>query len=184
MDIVIPKRAEPSNPYLDRIKLVEGDITAQEVDAVVSVIPQDLEYRGSLNDSLLEAAGEQLDDFILENVYKPRLGDVYAVPGFDLPCKFLIFSIVPVRDNDFDRVDRDLLGACRKALEMAKSMDLATVAFPPIVSGKNGFPKQRAARLIVRGIVERLDDSFKEVRIVCPDQRSHDIFKERLGVTG
>ncbi|MCK5285094.1 MAG: macro domain-containing protein [Alphaproteobacteria bacterium] len=180
MDIIIPKRKEPSNPYLNRITLVKGDISAQNVDAVVSIIPKSLEYHGSVNASLLEAAGEQLDEFILNNVYRPRSDDIYVVPGFNLPCKFLIFCIVPEWRNDFDRKDRDLLAACRGAIEMAQNKDMDVIAFPPLASGKNAFPKKRAARLIIRGISDRLDGTLKEVRIVSPDQNSYDIFKERL----
>src|SRR5262245_27765312 len=106
MDIVITDRSRRSNPYLNRITLVEGDITRQKVDAIVTFLPLSLEYRGEINAGILVGAGEQLDKFILENIYKPKVGDVYTVPGFNLPCEHIFFCIVPIKRLDMDRPDK------------------------------------------------------------------------------
>lgn len=177
---MIPKDSLPSNPYLDRVKLVEGDIIEQDVDAVISVIPQNLEYSGSLNNSLMKGAGERLDNFVVEHFYRPFPGDVYAIPAFNLPCKYLIFAVLPTRKDDLSVTDKHLIGSCRKAIEMAQSMDLDSIAIPPIASGKKGFPKPKAARLIIRAIAERINQDIKEVRVVCPDRETLEIFHERL----
>jgi O-acetyl-ADP-ribose deacetylase (regulator of RNase III) len=180
MALYVSEGARSSNPYLKRITVVQGDITAQAVDAIVTVIPTTLEYRGALNAGILAKAGEKLDRFVLENIVRPRSGDVYAVPGFQLPCKHILFAIVPVWKNDFDRYDRDLVNACRKAMELARGMSLKTVAFPPVGSGKRGFPKARAARLIVEGISSRITADIDEVRIVCQTKATMRLFKDRL----
>lgn len=163
---------------------MEGDIIAQDVDAIVTLIPQTLEYRGEINEALLKAAGTQLDDFVLENVISPRIGDVYSIPGFNLPCRHIIFCIVPVWRTDFDRQDRLLRNACRRAMERVGNMGLRSVAFPPLASGRNGFPKPRAARLIVKGIADRLGPDMQEVRIVCRQTSTIKVFKERLITMG
>ncbi|MCC6598194.1 MAG: macro domain-containing protein [Alphaproteobacteria bacterium] len=180
MDSFISEPISPSNPYLNRIKVVQGDITRQNTDAIVTVIPQTLEYRGMLNAAILEGAGTQLDKFILEHIVMPRTGDVYAVPGFNLPCKHIIYCIVPIWKDDFDRHDRDLTKACRKAVELARSMRLRSLAFPPIGSGQRGFPKARAARLIVEVIASRLSADIDEIRIVCRTKTTMQHFKDRL----
>ena len=171
-----------SNPYLNRIRVVQGDIAAQEVDAVVTLLPQNLEYRGDLNSSLREAAGAELDQYVAENVYRPRAGDVYVLPGFNLPVKHIICAISPVWKTDFDREDRHLLNVVRKSMEQAKALSIKTLAFPPIGSGGRGFPKARAARLILQGISDRLDKSFDEVRIVCRTPKTKQIFADRLDI--
>jgi O-acetyl-ADP-ribose deacetylase (regulator of RNase III) len=181
---VISEAIGRSNRYLSNIKLVRGDITHQDVDAVVTLMPQDLEYRGELNAALLRGAGEQLDRFLLDNIVKPRPGDIYAVPGFNLPCRHVFFCIVPRWRTDFDREDRELLNACRKAMEMARAMSLSSIAFPPLGSGAHGFPKKRAARLIVQGIVDRLNDDLQDVRIVCQTAETLGLFRERLWPMG
>jgi O-acetyl-ADP-ribose deacetylase (regulator of RNase III) len=180
MDIVITEQGSPSNPYLDRVKLVQGDITAQDADAIVTMIPHTLEYHGEINMALLKAAGTQLDHFLLENIYKARAGDVYAVPGFNMACGHIFFCVVPYWKDDFDRHDKYLVNSARKAMETARAMNLRTLAFPPLASGKHGYPKPRAARLMMQGIADRLDETVEEIRIVCRSETTLEIFRERL----
>jgi O-acetyl-ADP-ribose deacetylase (regulator of RNase III) len=180
MDIVITDPNRRSNPYLNRITLVQGDITRQDVDAIVTFIPQNLEYRGAINTVILREAGKKLDDFVLENIFRPRVSDVYTVPGFNLPCAHIFFCIVPIRRLDTDRPDKYLVNACRKAMETANAMGLRTIGFPPLGSGKQGFPKPRAARLMLQGISDRLDGTLEEVRIVARTEKTLSVYKERL----
>ena len=184
MDKVIPEAGGASNPYLSRITAVTGDITTQDVDGIITLIPQNLEYRGSINESILQAAGQRLDDFVLENIYRPRFGDVYAVPGFNMPCKHILFCIMPLRKTGFDREDKHLLIACRKAMEMARAMSLTRIAFPPLACGKKGYPRARAARLIIQAILERMDETLEEVRLVCPEDTTLKVFTDRLNAYG
>ena len=65
-------------------------------------------------------------------------------------------------------------------METANAMGLRTIGFPPLGSGKQGFPKPRAARLMLQGILERLDGTLKEVRIVARTEKTLDVYKERL----
>ena len=173
-----------SNPYINKIKLVLGDISKQDVGAVVTLIPKSLEYKGNINAALLKGAGEELDKFILDNIYQPKAGDVYAVPSFNLPCQNLIFAVRPEWRSDFDREDKHLVMCVRKSIVLSKCMLIKTIALPPLASGKGGFPKPRAARILIQSILDRLDDSVDEVRIVCPDQKTYDIYKERLIAKG
>jgi O-acetyl-ADP-ribose deacetylase (regulator of RNase III) len=174
----------PSNPNLSLIKLTTGDITAQTVDAIVTLIPQNLEYRGSINTAILKAAGEKMDEFLLENIYRPRPGDAYAVPGFGLPCKNILFCVVPVWRSELDRDDKHLLIAVRKAMELARAMSLKTIAFPPLGAGKKSYPPARAARLMIQGITERIDEGFHEIHITCRDKDTMYHYRERLLSTG
>jgi O-acetyl-ADP-ribose deacetylase len=177
---VISEPGNPSNPYLNRIRLVHGDITAQDTHAIVSVLPHSLEYKGTLNTAILERAGEKLDEFVLEHIFKPCAGDIYAVPGFNLPCRHILFTILPKWTSEFDREDRHLLIACRKAMEITRAMCLSSVSFPLLAAGRKGYPPQKAVRLIVQAIVERLDDNFSEVRIVSQDEKTLGLFRKRL----
>ena len=180
MGLFIAEAVQASNPYLDRIELVQGNIAAQEMDAVVTLLPQTLEYRGSVNKAIQRCAGQGMDKFLRQNVVNPQVGDVYAVPGFEMGCRNVFFAIVPVWKDEWDRHDRQLLNATRKAMELARRMSLRSIAFPPIGSGQKGFPKERAARLILQGITDRLDDDFEKVRIVCQRPETMQIFEKRL----
>lgn len=180
MGKVIPDQKAASNPYLNRIKVVQGDITDQDVDCIAALLPQSLEIRGSINNALIEKAGHDLDEFILEHIYQPHAGDVYAVPGFNLPCRNIIMAVRPNWRADFEREDKHLVMCVRKIMVLAKCMLQTRIAFPPLASGKHGFGKSRAARLLIQGIIDRLDEPMAEVRIVCPDKETLDIYTERL----
>ncbi|MGB4057370.1 MAG: macro domain-containing protein [Alphaproteobacteria bacterium] len=184
MTLVITDPKKASNPYLDRIRMVRGSIAEQGTEAIVTFIPQSLEYRGEINAAILKGAGERMDRFVLDNIYKPRIGDIYTVPGFDLPCDHIFFCIVPIKRSDIDRPDRYLLNACRRAMETASMMGLKTISFPPLGAGRRGFPKPRAARLILQAISERLDENIEEVRIVARTDKTLDIFRERFRSIG
>lgn len=184
MNIVIAPSGRASKPFLDRIHLVKGDVTAQEVDAMAMVVPQSLDFKGRLNERYHEASGVGLGDFILENIYKPRVGEVYALPAFGLPAKHLFLGVMPNIRTDFDFNDSDLSNVVRRMMELARCMLLTSIAFPPIASGKGGFPKPRAARLICKGIVDRLEENIEDVRIVCDTDDVIEIFKGKLEVLG
>ena len=185
MTRVVPDRGRRSNGHLKgRITLVKGDITKQDdVEAVVSTICPDLEIGGTLNTSLIAAAGEQLDDFILEHIYKPRPGDVFSVPGFDLSAKHIIFAVLPSWRAGFDLEDRMLLRCYRGAMEEAYRLRVKKIAFPALGTGRRiVFPAKRAARLAVQAVIERLNFQIEEVRFVCKNDTIYDAFKDRLGI--
>lgn len=164
-----------------RIVIVRGDITQQsDVDAIVSTIMTDMDADGSLNQSLIAAAGHAFDEFILDNIYKPRPGDTFVVPGFALPVKNVIFVVTPVWRDDFDKEDVYLLRCYRHAMEMAQNMGLKKIAFPALGTGRRGYSLDRAVRLALQGIMDRMHEDFAEVRIVCNDDRIFEAFIERL----
>lgn len=172
-----------THPYLQHIRLVEGDIAAQDVDAIVSLIPQNLEYSGRINTRLMQASQANLDGFILDNIYQPLVGDVYAVPGFALPARHIIFAVRP-NWEDWNREGKDLVLCCRKAMVLAKCMLLSRIAFPPLACGKEGFPPERAAKFLIAGILDRLDERIREVRIVVPDAALYKVYLDRLVAMG
>lgn len=184
MDIVISNSGQGRKPFLNKIKLVEGNIVDQQVDAIVTVIPKNMEHVGSLNAAIFAAAGHKLDEFMLENIYKPKVGDVYAVPGFNLKAKHVLVGVMPYFRTDFDKSESYLSNVTRKMMELARRMFLQKIAFPPIASGKTGYPKAKAARLIVQGIADRLDPTIDEVRIVCPDPKTLIDFQHKLTTIG
>ena len=183
MGVFITGATGTTNPYLKRVRVINGLIIEQDTDAIVTLIPQNLEYRGSINKSIQKGAGEMMSAFVRENMVRPRAGDVYAVPGFSLQCKHIFFCVVPVWKDEWDRHERQLLNAVRKAMELARSMSLRSISIPPIGSGSRGFAKPRAARLIVQGISDRLDDHFEDVRIVCRAEETRKVFEERLALS-
>ena len=184
MEILITNSGKVSKPFIDRIHLIHGDITMQDSDAIAMVIPQDLDFSGSINNSIREAAGYDIDEFILEHIYKPKVGEVYALPAGNLKVKHILVAIMPYYRTEFDQNDSHLSGAVRRIMELARCMLLSSISFPPLFSGGNGFPKPRAARLVCQGINDRMQETFEDVRIVCLEDQSIEIFDRKLRVLG
>ncbi|MCM2343433.1 MAG: macro domain-containing protein [Alphaproteobacteria bacterium] len=182
----VPDATDPSNPYhhlMSRIRLIEGDITQQTgIDAIVTALPVTLYTGGSLNQSIFQAAGPALDELVLENIYRPRAGDVFALPGLDLPVKHVLFAMTPLWGSGTSGEDRDLLRCYRSLLEQAERMKLTSLALPALGAGKGKFPVQRAARLAIQALRERMPEQLEEVRIVCNRKETLNAFAERLNL--
>ncbi len=184
MTIIVSNSRQSSNPFLEQINLIQGDIAEQQVDAIAILISQKMDFRGSINESVMKASGHNLDEFILDNIYKPKVGEVYALPAFDLPAKHILVGVLPHFRTEFDMSDSHLSGVVRRIMELARCMLLTKIAFPPLGSGKHGYPKAKAARLVCKGIVDRMEESFEEVLIVCDDKQMLEKFDGKLRVLG
>lgn len=182
MSDVIAEPFPRSNRHLiNRIRLIEGDLLAQhDVDAIVGSVPSTLDVSGSLNQAIIKAAGQQIDDFIVEHIFRPRPGDVFAVPPFGLRVKHILFVVTPTWHDGIDREDRDLVRCYRGAMQLAHRMNLKKIAFPALGTGTRKYPIKRATRLGIQGIMDRLDENFKEVRLVCNRREQYDAFYEWL----
>ncbi len=164
------------------VGVVKGDITKVQTQAIVTVIHSDLAIKGSLNEAIFAAAGPELDAFILENVIAPHVNDVFVVPGFDLPAKRIIFSIVPAWRSDLDIVDKHLTNAVRGIIETATKMGLTEISIPLICCGQKGYPLQRGIRLILQGIVDRISPPLQRINFVCDKDEAVQIYKKRLNI--
>lgn len=173
--------ARPGLDLKDRIILVSGDLVTQDTDAIVTAIPETLELKDAQNRALVEAAGPALDEAVLETIYRPRPGDVFALPGFGLRAQHVLFAVVPNWQAEFEREDRHLLACYRGAIQVSEAMGLKSLSFPGLlIPGKYGFPLRRAARLALQGIADRIGDSVTQIRIVCATPDIAREYAERL----
>jgi O-acetyl-ADP-ribose deacetylase (regulator of RNase III) len=167
--------------FISRIKIVKGDLTAQTgVDAIVSSIYPDMTLGGSLNRAVMAAAGADLDNFILENIFKPRTGDAFAVPGFNLPVPHILFMVKPRWRDGFFEEDKLLQRGYRRVVELAHTMGLRAIAIPALGSGVKQFPAARVARLALQGIADRQLNDLEEIRIVCNRDETFESFQDQL----
>ena len=184
MKILISNSGEVSKPFIERIHLIHGDVCAQDTDAIAMLIPQDLEFAGSINNAIREAASYDLDEFILEHIFKPKVGEVYALPAGDLKAKHILVGVMPYYRTEFDVNDSHLSGVVRKIMELARCMLLTSISFPPFYSGNKGFGKPKSARLVSQGINDRMQETFEDVRIVCSDEKMIEVYDKKLRVLG
>lgn len=180
-DVIAEPSPRSNRDLINKIRLIEGDLTKQaDVDAIVGLIPADLDMSGTLNQAIIRATGQQLDDFIVENILKPRPGDVFAAPPFGLPNRHILYAVTPQWDDGLEREDRDLVRCYRGIMQLAYKMNIRSLAFPALGMGERKYPVKRAARLGLQGILERMHPDFNEVRIVCNRRESYDAFHDWL----
>ena len=141
------------------IEPVLGDITAEQVDAVVNAANPGLTGGGGVDGAIHRAAGAARLRAACAGLGGCRPGDAVATEGFGLAARWIIHTVGPVWHGG-DRGEEDTLASCyRRSLEVADELGAASVAFPAIATGVYGFPVERAAEVAVttlRGTTTRV----------------------------
>jgi O-acetyl-ADP-ribose deacetylase (regulator of RNase III) len=170
-----------------RIETIRGDITAEQVDAIVNAANGSLQGGGGVDGAIHRAAGPELNE-AGKALGGCDTGDAKATPGFKLPARWVIHVVGPVWHGG-DRGEPELLASCyRRALEVADELGAKTVAFPAISTGVYGFPPERAARIAVKTVADALADEphFTQVLLCCFSPASaalHEEARRALGMS-
>ncbi len=166
---------------MDRIRVVEGDITRQTVDAIVNAANAALKAGGGVDGAIHRAAGPDLQRE-LDRIGGCPTGDCRLSRGYALPAPHVIHCVGPVWHGGTRDEERLLESCYRSALALARRHGLRTLAFPAISTGIYGFPKQRAAEIAVAAVRDELakDDSIGEVRFVVFDAETAAIYRQLI----
>ena len=166
-----------------RIELVEGDITLQEVEAVVNAANSSLLGGGGVDGAIHRAGGPAILAECRE-IRRTRFPDglptglAVATTAGDLPARWVIHTVGPVYSAREDR--SHLLASCHtESLRVAGELGAATVAFPAISTGVYGYPLEEAAPVAV-GAVRGSDTEVEIVRFVLFGRAAYDAFERAV----
>ena len=163
------------------IQLVQGDLTIEDVDAIVNAANEHLQHGGGVAGMISKKGGpgieKESDAWIQQHGLVPHSHPAWTSGGL-LPAKYVIHAVGPVW-GDGDE-DNKLVDAVTGSLRVADELKLTSIAMPAISTGIFGFPKERAAQIIFSTIekyfAEKPSSGLKVVKLVLFDQPTVDVF--------
>jgi len=163
----------------DRIKVIEGDITTLEVDAIVNAANTTLLGGGGVDGTIHRVAGPRLMEECRE-LNGCATGDAKITSGYDLPAKYVIHTVGPVWSGKDTHGEDALLATCYlRSLQIAEKNNIRTIAFPAISTGVYHFPVERATRIAVAVVKTFLEKhpSIEQVIFTCFNQEVFEMYK-------
>lgn len=172
--------AEHVFPTGQKIQILQGDITSEEVDAIVNAANERLQHGGGVAWAISKKGGpaiqEESNRWIREHGPVPHSHPAWTSGG-RLPAKYVIHAVGPVWGDGEE--DSKLSAAVTGSLRLADELQCASLAMPAISTGIFGFPKDRASEIIflsIENYFESNSSHMNVVKLVLFDQPSVDVF--------
>ena len=166
---------------MNRIELIQGDITKLKVDAIVNAANTSLLGGGGVDGAIHRAAGsELLSECRMQNGCET--GDAKITHGYNLPAKYVIHTVGPVWNDGFHNEPEKLSSCYRRSLETAVENGVKSIAFPNISTGVYHFPKNRAANIAIETVTDFLmnDTTIEKVIFCVFDNENYKIYKHLI----
>ena len=166
-----------------QVKLVKGDITRMEVDAIVNAANTSLMGGGGVDGAIHRAGGASILEECKKIVAKKgncKTGEAVITTAGKLPSKYVIHTVGPVWHGGREGEAGMLANCYTNSLKLAIDNNVRTIAFPNISTGIYGYPKREAATIAiesVKGYIQ-IPSSIELVYFVCFDEENHEIYTE------
>ena len=174
-----------------RVTVVVGDITKQDVEAIVNAANSSLLGGGGVDGAIHRAGGPEILEECRE-IRRTRFpnglptGEAVITTGGKLPALYVIHTVGPVYGEHRGKEGELLANCYHNSLTLAVEKNLTSVAFPAISTGVFGYPPDKGAEVSSRTIENFLetDHQLQEVRLVFFQNRDAEVFLENQKFSG
>jgi len=165
---------------MNKIRVVKGDITKLDVDAIVNAANSSLLGGGGVDGAIHRAAGRDLlaECRLLGGC---KTGEAKITKGYNLPAKYVIHTVGPVWNGGLHGEEKLLESCYKNSLALADKNNILTIAFPAISTGIYGYPIEKACLTAYAATKEYLRDNnsgIEEIYFVCFDDTTFQKYNE------
>jgi O-acetyl-ADP-ribose deacetylase (regulator of RNase III) len=140
------------------LRLIQGDITERDVDALVNAANSHLQHGGGVAGAIVRKGGQVIQEESNEIGYTP-VGAAVITGAGKLRAKFVIHAVGPRMGEGGE--DNKLKNAISNSLKLASKKGLKSISLPAISSGIFGFPKDRCAEILVKEALNYIEKNPK-----------------------
>lgn len=161
-----------------RITVIQGDITQQQVDAIVNAANESLLGGGGVDGAIHRAAGPGL----LEECRRLngcKTGEAKMTGGYHLPARWVIHTVGPIWQGGTQGEPALLANCYRNSLALAVEQGIRTIAFPAISAGVYGYPLEDATQIAITEVRQFLaqNDTIEQVVFVCFNREAYHTYR-------
>jgi O-acetyl-ADP-ribose deacetylase (regulator of RNase III) len=159
------------------IRIIKGDLTEEESDAIVNAANSRLQHGGGVAGAIVRKGGSVIQ-MESDRIGHVETGNAAVTGAGKLKAKFVIHAVGPVWGEGNE--DGKLRSAVQNALKIADEKKLESISIPAISSGIFGFPKERCASVMKKAIIDYFNENpmscLREIRLCNIDDLTVNIF--------
>jgi len=152
-----------------KLRIIQGDITKQDTDAIVNAANSSLMGGGGVDGAIHRGGGpailEECKQIVARQGHLPT-GKAVMTTGGNLKARYVIHTVGPIWHGG-DKGEPELLAsAYQESLKLAMRNQLSSISFPSISTGAYGFPVDKASRVAIKTVIDSLRQGVTSVREV------------------